>query len=305
MGAILPAVVSSKKTDNLCLYFIADLHSLTTIKDASLRRDHTVSTAAAWLACGLDTQRHLLYRQSRLPQVCELSWYLSCFTPYPMLANAHAFKERKKQLSEISAGLFAYPVLMAADILLYQAQYVPVGKDQQQHLEIARDIATSFNHRYGDTFVLPEAVLPSTQAEAILGTDGKKMSKSYDNTVDIFLPEPQLRKQIMRIRTDSLPVESSKTPDSCLVYKLSSLVAPREETQEMRSRYIAGGYGYGEAKEALFRQLLRRFSSERQAYKYYTQHPQEIEAHLQAGEEKASLLAQKTLQKVRRVLGLN
>ena len=252
------------------------------------------------------TQRDIYYyRQSQLPEVCELSWYLSAFTPYTMLANAHAFKDRSHRLSEVSTALFTYPVLMAADILLYQAHQVPVGKDQKQHLEITRDIAASFNHRYGDVFVLPEAVLPSTQEEAIPGTDGEKMSKSYGNTIDIFLPEKELRKQIMRIRTDSRPLEEPKVPESCLVYKLFSLTAPPEDTQKMASRYKAGGYGYGEAKEELWQQLLDRFSKERQAYSYYIQHPQEIEEQLQASEVRASLLAQETLKKVRSVLGFS
>ena len=305
LGAIFPAIDFAEQTDKQCFYFIADLHSLTTVHQSAIRPKHTLSVAAAWLACGLDTDRHIFYRQSRLPQVCELSWYLSCFTPYPMLANSHAFKDRSDQLSEVNAGLFTYPVLMAADILLYRAHQVPVGKDQQQHLEMARDIASSFNHRYGDVFVIPEAVLSPAATQAIPGTDGRKMSKSYGNTIDIFLPEEELRKQVMRIQTDSQPLKAPKDPNKCLVYALYAIMSSFSEAQEMSRRYRAGGYGYGDAKEALLAQLLRRFSAQRHVYADYLQHPQKIEEKLQAGEAQAATLAEVTLQKVRQALGFS
>ncbi|MFM7859697.1 MAG: tryptophan--tRNA ligase, partial [Flammeovirgaceae bacterium] len=190
LGAIIPAIKLSQQSGNESFFFIADLHSLTTIKDARQRIENVNAVAAAWLAFGFDTEKNLLYRQSRIPEVCELAWYLSCFTPFPMLANAHSFKDKSERLADVNAGLFTYPVLMTADIILYDAHFVPVGKDQRQHLEMARDIATSFNNLYGETFVVPEALIEES-VMTIPGTDGQKMSKSYGNIIDIFLPDKE------------------------------------------------------------------------------------------------------------------
>ena len=223
LGAIIPAIELSKIEDNQSLYFIADLHSLIQIKDPQVRMDNTYATAAAWIACGLDTDKQLLYRQSRVPEVCELNWYLNCFTPYPMLANAHSFKDKSGKLSDVNAGLFTYPVLMTADIILYDADVVPVGKDQKQHLEMARDIAGAFNNQFGETFVLPEAQIDEN-VMTIPGTDGQKMSKSYQNTLDIFMDEKPLRKAVMSIVTDSTPLEEPKNPDTCHVFALYKLL---------------------------------------------------------------------------------
>src|SRR5690349_17736704 len=224
LGAIIPAIELSKTPGNESFFFIADLHSLTTIKDAKTRIDNVNAVAAAWLAFGFDMDKNYLYRQSRIPEVCELTWYLNCFTPFPMLANATSFKDKSDRLADVNAGLFTYPVLMAADILLYNAEFVPVGKDQKQHVEIARDIASTFNNTYGDVFVLPEAKIDE-QVMTIPGIDGQKMSKSYHNFIDIFLPEKELLKVVKSIVTDSTPLEEPKNPDTDTVYKLYALMA--------------------------------------------------------------------------------
>lgn len=278
------------------------MHSLTTIKDAQVRRNSTLSVAAAWLASGFDVERNVFYRQSQIPEVCELAWYLNCFTPYPMLANAHSFKDKSGNLSDVNAGLFTYPVLMAADILLYDAHLVPVGKDQKQHLEITRDIAEAFNRKYGNVFVVPEAKIDE-EVMTIPGTDGKKMSKSYENTIDIFLPEKELRKQIMSIISDSTPLEAPKNPDTSVVFQLYSLLATPEQTAQMREKYLAGGYGYGQAKQALYELILEKFATHRNLYQRYMQNPNELEQILQQGEQKARKIAQAKMQVIRKLLG--
>lgn len=298
LGAIQPAVELSNQPDNDAFLFIADLHSLTSVKDSKTRQQYTYAVAATWLAFGLDTDKNTFYRQSDVPEVCELAWYLSCFTPYPMLANAHSFKDKAGRLSEVNAGLFTYPVLMAADILLYDAEFVPVGKDQQQHLEMARDMAGAFNHIYGDTFVVPDIKLEE-YAMTVPGTDGQKMSSSYHNFIDIFLPEKELRKQVMGIVTDSKQLEEPKDPDNCTVFKLYALLAEEANTKEMRSNYTDGGYGYGHAKQALFELLMERFSDERAAYRNYMDKPTELDAELLKGAEKARAVAREVLARVR------
>lgn len=302
LGAIIPAIRLSQDPANEAFIFIADLHSLTTIKDAALRKENTRAVAAAWLAFGFDTERNTFYRQSMIPEVCELAWYLNCFTPYPMLANAHSFKDKSDRLSDVNAGLFTYPVLMAADILLYDAHFVPVGKDQEQHLEITRDIARSFNYQYGDIFVIPEARI-SEEVKTIPGTDGQKMSKSYNNTIDIFLPEKALRKQIMSIKTDSTPLEAPKNPDTCTVFKLYSLLASSEQTANLREKYLGGNYGYGAAKQELFELILTKFANERERFNYYMSDIASLEAELEKGEAKARVIARQVLAKVRQTLG--
>lgn len=302
MGAILPAIQLSKNSANESLFFIADLHSLTTIKNAQERIDYTRAVAAAWLACGFDAERHIFYRQSHVPEVCELMWYLNCFTPYPMLANAHSFKDKSDRLADVNAGLFTYPVLMAADILLYDAHCVPVGKDQLQHLEITRDMAKSFNHMYGDTFIVPEAKVEE-QTMSVPGIDGQKMSKSYKNTIDIFLPEKELKKAVMSIVTDTKTVEEPKDPDSSVIYILYALLADHKLVLDMKDHFIKGGYGYGHAKTALFELIMDRFSDERKAFDLYMAHPKELDEKLQQGEKKARSIAQEVLQRVRHKLG--
>ncbi|MCY7420249.1 MAG: tryptophan--tRNA ligase [Chitinophagaceae bacterium] len=302
LGAIKPAIELSAQPGNESFFFIADLHSLTTIKNAEERRFNTQAVAAAWLAFGFDTDKNLLYRQSQIPEVCELTWYLSCFAPYPMLANAHSFKDKSDRLADVNAGLFTYPVLMTADILLYDAEFVPVGKDQLQHLEIARDIATTFNNAYGGVFVVPEAKIDQ-QLMTIPGTDGQKMSKSYRNFIDIFLPEKELRKVVLSIVTDSTPLEAPKNPDTDNVYKLYALLASEEEKRAMRQNYEGGNYGYGHAKQALYELMLRSFTQEREIFNHYMSHPAGLEAKLREGEERARVIARQVLKRVREKLG--
>ncbi len=302
LGAIIPAIQLSQTPGNESFFFIADLHSLTTIKDSQTRIDHVRAVAAAWLAFGFDIEKNYLYRQSRIPEVCELTWYLSCLTPFPMLANAHSFKDKSEKLADVNAGLFIYPVLMTADIILYDANYVPVGRDQRQHLEIARDIATSFNTAYGDTFVVPEAKIQEN-VMTIPGTDGQKMSKSYGNIIDIFLPEKALLKQIKSIKTDSTPMESPKNPDDDNVYAIYSLLAAPEQQQAMRAKYLAGNYGYGHAKQELYELILKKFGKERDAFAFYMSNPQELEDKMLRGEAKARVVAQDVLNRVRKKIG--
>jgi len=302
LGAILPAIEMSKKDDNESFLFIADLHSLTTVKDAATLRSNTYEIAAAWLACGLDTEKTYFYRQSDIPEVCELAWHLSCFFPYQRLTLAHSFKDKADRLEDVNAGLFIYPVLMAADILLYDAQIVPVGKDQLQHLEMARDIGARFNHKMGETFVLPEAKLQEN-TKYVLGTDGQKMSKSRGNTVNIFLPEKQLKKQIMAIETDSKTLEEPKDPDTDKIFALYSTIATDEQTEMLRQKYLAGNFGYGHAKSELLGLILERFANERRIYDFYIDNLPEIDKKLLEGATKTRPIALETLKRVRGKLG--
>ncbi len=302
LGAIVPAIELSKDPGNESLFFIADLHSLTSVKDDAVRKENTYAVAAAWMACGFDTQKNLFYRQSHVPEVTELTWYLSCFTPFPMLANAHSFKDKADRLSDVNGGLFVYPVLMAADILMYDANFVPVGKDQKQHLEMTRDIANAFNNMYGETFVIPEAII-SKEVMTVPGTDGQKMSKSYDNIIDIFLPEKPLRKNIMSIVTDSTPMEEPKDPDTCNVFAIYSLLAEAGQIQQLREKYLAGNYGYGHAKQELFELILKKFKNERELFQKFMDNTQLLEDELRIGEAKAREIGSTVLNKVRNKLG--
>jgi len=305
LGAIVPAIQLTKEENNESFIFIADFHSLTTIKEGEMRKQNVMAVAASWLAFGLDISKTVFYRQSRIPQVTELAWYLSCYTPFPMLANAHSFKDKSDRLADVNAGLFTYPVLMAADILLYNADMVPVGKDQLQHLEMTRDIASSFNHKLGeDLLILPEPRI-SENVMIIPGTDGQKMSKSYNNYIDIFLPEKQLKKNINTIVTDSTPLEEPKNPDSCNVFKLYSLIADETQTSELRNRYLAGNFGYGHAKTELFQLILEKYKEERKIFDHYMLNPGELEEKLAAGEVKAQVIATEMLDKIRGKLGFN
>ena len=303
LGAVLPAIELSKQTDNESLFFIADLHSLISQKEATARIESVNSVAATWLAFDFDTQKNLLYRQSRIPEVCELTWYLNCFTPYPMLANSHSFKDKSDRLSDVNSGLFTYPVLMAADIILYDAEFVPVGKDQIQHLEMARDIAQKFNTQYNqEVFVLPQAKIDES-VMTVPGTDGQKMSKSYNNFINIFLPEKDLLKVVKTIVTDATPLEEPKNPDTCNVFKLFSLLADATQISEMRSNYTKGGYGYGHAKTALYEIILSKFEKPRNRYNELMSNTALLEKELQIGEEKARKRAQEKLKQVRSILG--
>jgi tryptophanyl-tRNA synthetase len=302
LGAILPAIKLSQQPGNESFFFIADLHSLTSIKDAGQRIANVQAVAAAWLAFGFDVEKNLLYRQSRIPEVCELTWYLSCLTPFPMLANAHSFKDKADRLADVNAGLFTYPVLMTADIILYDANFVPVGKDQRQHLEMARDIASSFNTLYGDTFVIPEAKIEEA-VMTVPGTDGQKMSKSYGNIIDIFLPDKELRKQIMSIVTDSTPMEAPKNPDTDTVFSIYKLLATAEQTTALKQKYLAGNFGYGHAKQELYELILQKYAKEREAFNYYMSNLPALEEKLEQGEKKATAIARAVLARVRTKLG--
>lgn len=302
LGAIIPAIQMANEPGNESFLFIADLHSVTQIKDGETLRNNTYSTAAAWLAFGLDINKVVFYRQSDVPQTAELSWYLSCFFPFQRLTLAHSFKDKADRLEDVNAGLFTYPMLMAADILLYDANIVPVGKDQLQHLEITRDVASRFNHQMGETFVLPEAKIQE-DTQLIPGTDGEKMSKSRNNTINIFLDDKALRKQIMGIQTDSTPLEAPKNPDTCNAFALYKLLASPEQTATMRENYLAGNYGYGHAKQELFELILEKFATERERYNYYMANLTEIDKALQHGAQKAIAVAQPVLNRVRHVLG--
>jgi len=308
MGAILPAIEMANSPKNEAFLFIANYHSLTTIKDAELLKQNTYSVAATWLAFGFDTDKNLFYRQSDVPQVCELAWHLNCFMPYSRLQLAHSFKDKSENVSEVNTGLFTYPVLMAADILLYDAELVPVGKDQKQHLEFTRILAQKLNNQYGkgeenSILVVPEERISDTVA-AVPGTDGRKMSKSYGNFIDILsTTDKQMRKQVMGIVTDSKELEESKAPDTCNVFKLYELMANVDQVTEMRKNYIKGGYGYGHAKQALFELLLERFGKEREQYKDFMENQDELEKQLRLGAEKAKDIASVTLERVRKSLG--
>jgi tryptophanyl-tRNA synthetase len=244
----------------------------------------------------------VFYRQSDVPQTTELAWYLSCFFPFQRLTLAHSFKDKADRLDDVNAGLFSYPMLMAADILLYDAEFVPVGKDQLQHIEITRDVASRFNHQMGEVFVLPEAKIQE-DTMYIPGTDGQKMSKSRGNIINIFLDDKALRKQIMTIETDSTPLEEPKNPDTCHVFALYKLLASEEQIATMRSNYLEGNYGYGHAKQAFYELLLDTFKTEREKYNYYMQNLTEVDRALAEGAAKASKKATEVLQRVRQKLG--
>ena len=302
LGAIIPAIRMAKESKEESFLFIADMHSLTQIKDAAELKSNTHSTAATWLAFGVDTEKTVFYRQSDVPQVTELSWYLSCFFPYQRLTLAHSFKDKADRLEDVNSGLFIYPMLMAADILLYDADVVPVGKDQLQHLEMARDVANRFNHQMGETLVPPQAKLQENTMY-VPGTDGQKMSKSKGNIIDIFLPDKQLRKQIMKIKTDSTPLEEPKNPDTCNLFALYKLLANEEQVEEMRANYLGRNYGYGHAKQAFYELILDRFGEEREKYHHFMSHPKEIDEVLMEGANKASAVADRVLDRVREKLG--
>ena len=302
LGAIIPAVEMANQPENDSFLFIADMHSLTQIKEGKTLRENTYSTAATWLACGLDIEKTVFYRQSDIPEVTELSWYLSCFFPYQRLTLAHSFKDKADRLSDVNAGLFSYPMLMAADILLYDAELVPVGKDQLQHLEMARDVANRINHKVGNILIAPEA---KTQKETMYvpGTDGQKMSKSKGNIINIFLADKKLRKQIMKIQTDSTPLEDPKNPDTCNLFALYKLIATPEQTAIMRNNYEKGGYGYGHAKQAFYELVIEKYADIRTRYNYYMDNKSEIDKALALGAKKAKVVASEVLVRVREKLG--
>ncbi len=302
LGAILPAIELANQPEHESFLFIANLHSLTQIKDAEELKTNTLSTAATWLAFGLDPEKTVFYRQSDIPEVTELMWYLMCYFPYSRLALAHSFKDKADRLEDVNSGLFSYPMLMAADILMYDANIIPVGKDQLQHIEMTRDVAARINAKVGEVLILPEAKIQEN-TKLIPGIDGEKMSKSRDNFIDIFLPERALKKKVMSILTDSLPLESPKNPDTCNVFNLYKLLASPDEVETMRQNYTAGNYGYGHAKQALLDLILTKFEEPRKKYHFLIEHPEEVEKALEIGATKARKIAQTVLNRIRPVMG--
>ena len=302
LGAIIPAIDMANSSNEESYLFIANMHSLTQIKDLNILNENTFSTAATWLSFGLDPKKSCFFRQSDVPEVTELAWYLSCFFPYQRLKLAHSFKDKADNLKDVNSGLFSYPMLMSADILMYDANIVPVGKDQLQHLEMTRDVATRFNNLMGDTFVIPEAKIQN-DTKYIIGTDGEKMSKSKSNIIDIFQDDKKLRKQIMKIQTQSLSVEEPKDPDQCNVFKLFKLIASDEDAKKLRSRYKNGGMGYGEAKELLYIHTLSRFSKNRELFFELNSNRDKVEQLLLEGALKARKQAQNVLKRVRARVG--
>lgn len=301
LGAIIPAIQESKASNDSYL-FIADLHSMTQIKDGELLKENTYATAAAWLAFGLDHNKTVFYKQSDVAITTELAWILSTYFPYQRLTLAHSFKDKSNDLKDVNVGLFTYPMLMAADILLYDANYVPVGKDQLQHLEITRDVAIKFNNKHGETFVIPEAKV-NESTKYVTGTNGEKMSKSKGNIIDIFLPEKQLKKQIMSIQTDSTSLEEPKEFQNCNVFKIFKLIADENQTNEMKNKYQSGGYGYGHAKTDLLNLILEKFKDNRSKFDYLMSNKKEIDLILSEGSKKAELTATQVIKRVKTKLG--
>ncbi len=302
LGAIIPALKLANEAENESFLFIADMHSLTQIKDSAQLKENTYATAATWLAFGLDTNKTIFYRQSDVPQVSELMWYLLCNYPFNRLSLAHSFKDKADRMDDVNGGLFTYPILMAADILLYDAAIVPVGKDQKQHLEMTRDVANRFNLKYGETFILPEEKIEENTM-LIPGTDGEKMSKSRGNYIDVLLPEKALRTQIMSIVSDSTPLEAVKNPDKCATFALYKLIASESETDQMRKNYLAGNYGYGHAKQALFELILTKYAEPRHKFNALMADKSKIDTVLRIGAEKAKLVADEVLKRVRTKVG--
>ncbi|MBI4586596.1 MAG: tryptophan--tRNA ligase [Planctomycetes bacterium] len=293
----------ARQNEHQCFYFIADFHALTTVQDPKLLSGYVRGVALDYLACGLDPEKVAFFRQSDVSEVTELAWILSTVTPMGLLERCHSYKDKVAKGISPSHGLFAYPVLMAADILIYDSNRVPVGKDQVQHVEVACDIAQSFNHRFGPTLVIPEHEVEEATA-VVPGIDGQKMSKSYGNTIEMFAPEKNLKKAVMAIVTDSKTVEEPKNPEENIVYQLYSLMAGREEAEAMAGRFRAGGYGYGEAKKALLEKIIEYFGPFRRRREEIARDPATVENILQRGAEKARQAASQTMDRVRRAAGL-
>ena len=309
LGAIKTALESVE--GNEAIYFIADYHALNTMYNPQELRDCTYSVAATWLALGLDTDKALFYKQSDVPEIFELNWILSCFTPKGFMNRAHGYKDKVAKNIEagvdedagVNMGLYTYPCLMNADILMFSADEVPVGKDQKQHIEFARDIATRFNKNYKkDLLVVPEPIIRE-ETDVIPGLDGRKMSKSYDNTIELFLPSKKLRKTVNKIVTNSLEIEDVKDPDTCQVFKLYQYFATQEEQDALAAKYRAGGMGWGEAKQTLFEKLEDVFGDARDKYNHLMENPKEIDEILAKGAAKARALASAKLIEIKKAIG--
>jgi tryptophanyl-tRNA synthetase len=301
LGMIRPAIQLT--ADCEAFYFIADLHALTTQYDRAALKEHTLEVAATWLALGLDPARTLLFRQSDVPEVTELCWYLSCVTPLGLLQRAHAFKDALAKGREISSGTFFYPVLMAADILIYDSDVVPVGRDQKQHVEMTRDMAIAFNFHFGETLKVPEPRI-GEEVATIPGLDGEKMSKSRGNTIPLFLDPKPLKKLVLSIKTDSTPLEEPKDPETCTVFNLFRLLAMPGEIADLADRYRAGGFGYGHAKLALYDLLEKHFAEARDRFHHRMAHPDDVDDVLHEGGRRAREVAVRTISRVRDAVGL-
>lgn len=309
LGMIKPALELAKTYR--ALYFIADYHGLTTVRNGKEFERMTYDVAAVWLALGMNPQEVVFFRQSDIPELFELTWILACFTSKGLLNRAHAYKatvdanlRAERDPDEgINTGLYTYPVLMAADILLYGSHIVPVGEDQRQHVEIARDIALAFNNNYGDILVIPEAVIQETVA-TIPGIDGRKMSKSYDNVIPIFAPASQVRKRVMSIVTDSRSPEEPKNPEECNVFNIYKHFSDPEQVEAMRQRYLAGGFGYGEVKQELFQVLEHRFGEARTRYEGYVKDRAYLDRMLLEAADHARAIAAPLMRKVRKAVGV-
>jgi tryptophanyl-tRNA synthetase len=300
-GMMRPSV--DLQAENECYYFIANYHAMTSCPEPQDLRDRTHQVAVDFLACGLDPEKTTFFRQTDIPQVLELTWILSCLTPLGLLERCHSYKDKVAKGIPASHGLFSYPVLMAADILVYGSHLVPVGKDQKQHLEVTRDLAVRFNNQYGEHLVIPDPIIQEAVA-VVPGLDGQKMSKSYDNTIEIFGEGKKIRKKFMKIVTDSTPMEDPKDPDTCNVFALYKLFATDEELAEMRELYTAGGMGYGHAKQALFEKYSDYFAEMRERRKELLEKPEMVEEVLQEGARRARATAETIMGPVRDAVGL-
>lgn len=301
LGAIRPALALARSYR--CVYFIADYHALTSQRDPDALRENARDVAAVWLACGLDPQQTLLFRQSAVIEVFELAWVFSCLTATGQLERGHAYKDAVDRGEAPNAGLFNYPLLMAADIVLYDCDVVPVGQDQKQHIELARDIATRVNHLYGEgTVVVPQPLI--AEAPVVPGFDGRKMSKSYGNTIPLFLPEKALRGAVMKVKSDSTPLEAPKQAEGALVYDLYKLVASPEQAADLAKKLRAGNYGWGHAKQALFEVLEAHLAPMRERYRELRSRPEQLDAVLHDGAERARVVARRTMQRVRAAIGI-
>ncbi len=301
LGAMKPAL--QRQNDFSSYLFIADYHGLTTSPKAQELKGNVHAIASAWLAAGLDPSKTILWRQSDIPEVLELAYILGCVTSMGLLERAHSYKDALAKSKNIKLGLFYYPVLMAADILLFNADLVPVGKDQLQHLEMTRDMATFFNETYSSLFKLPEA-FSQESVGLVPGVDGRKMSKSYGNGIDIFADEKVLKKQIMSIQTDSKALEEPKDPDSCIVFQIFRLIASEDRVNSMAMRLSAGGYGYGDAKKELLAVILEDYATMRKTYQECMKSPSDVESELRRGAEKARATASKMIERVRESVGI-
>ena len=301
LGMYRPALAMQDSSEGY--FFVASYHALTTMRDPQLLRSQTIDVAANWLALGLDPAKSIIWAQHDVPEVCELAWVLSCITSKGMMDKAHAFKDAVAKGRDVNIGVYTYPILMAADILAFDSHVVPVGKDQKQHVEMARDMAQRFNHLFGDTLVVPEPLIRGDSA-TVPGLDGQKMSKSYNNTIEIFLPPKKLRKKIMSIVTDSKGVDDPKDPEACNVFRLYQLFATDGQQAELAERYRAGGLGYGHAKQALFDVVNEQIAESRDRYDHLMAHPDEVRSILEDGASRARMTARATLDRVRSASGL-